>query len=63
MLSDVLIVSGPVTYIGFWIIIILIILIYKPSETVTAGLITYAILPIGPIVQSGSGYIVSYFGY
>lgn len=62
MLSDILIASGPVTYIGCWVVIIFIILVYQPGDTLKAGLITYAIMPVGAICQSGTGYALACIG-
>lgn len=62
MLSNVLIASGPVTYIGCWIVVIVIIIAYQPSDTAKAGLITYAILPVGAVCQSGIGYALAFIG-
>ncbi len=62
MLSDILIASGPVTYIGCWIVVILIIVVYQPGNTTKAGLITYAVLPIGAVCQSGAGVILANVG-
>ncbi len=62
MLSDVLIASGPVTYVSCWIVVILIIIVYKPSAEVKTGLITYAVLPVGAVCQSGLGACLSFIG-
>lgn len=57
-MSDLIMASGPITYIGVWIIVIFLLICYDWSETAQATMITYAALPIGPIVQSGTGYIL-----
>ena len=62
MLSDVLIASGPVTYILCWAIVLLIILLFDPSPPVKAGLITYAVLPVGAACQTCIGYMFAWIG-
>ncbi len=62
MLSNILIASGPITYIGCWIVVILIIVIYQPCSTTRVGLITYAALPIGSVCQTGAGAILAGIG-
>jgi hypothetical protein len=62
MLSNILIASGLITYVGCWLVVIFIILIYQPDPFVRAGLITYAALPIGAICQSGIGYLLAGIG-
>jgi hypothetical protein len=62
MLSDLLIASGPITYILCWVVILLIICTCDTSEPVKAGLITYAVLPVGPICQSGVGLLLAGLG-
>jgi hypothetical protein len=62
MLSKILINSGPITYIGTWIIVILILIFFNMTYAVKTALISYAILPIGSICQSILGYLLFYIG-
>lgn len=62
MLSDYVILAGPVTYIGTWIIVILILLTCKISKEVTWCMLCYAALPIGAILTSGIGVVLRFVG-
>ena len=62
MLSKILINSGPITYIGTWIIVIIILIFFNMTYVVKTALISYAILPIGSICQSILGYLLFYIG-
>ena len=62
MISEILIASGPITYIGCWIVVILIIIVYQPTKEIKTILISYALLPIGAILQSGIGGVFSLIG-
>lgn len=61
-LSDWLVWSGPVTYIGVWVIIIILLVLFEFSDTTKAALIAYAVMPVGAISQSCCGYVLSCFG-
>ena len=62
MLSTLLINSGPITYIGTWLLVIIILIFFNISYTVKITLLSYALLPIGSICQSLLGYILLYIG-
>jgi len=62
MLSKILINSGPITYIGTWIIVILLLVFFNVSYAVKTALVSYALLPIGSICQSVLGYFLLYLG-
>lgn len=61
-LSDWLIWSGPVTYISAWVIILIMLVMFEFSDAMKVALITYAIMPVGAISQTGSGYVLACFG-
>lgn len=61
-LSDWLIWSGPITYIVCWVVILLLLVTFEFSDAMKAALIAYAIMPVGAITQSGSGYLLSCVG-
>lgn len=62
MLSTILIASGPATYLAVWVIVLLIIFFTDLPKAAQYALIAYAIVPIGPIVQSGLGSLLYLFG-
>lgn len=62
MLSKILISSGPITYIGVWVIVIVLLLFFNLSYAVKTALISYAMLPVGSICQSVLGYLLFYLG-
>jgi hypothetical protein len=62
IISELLIWSGPTTYILVWIIVLLLLLIYDLSAIQKTILLTYAIVPIGSITQSAAGCLLSVMG-
>lgn len=62
LLSDVLIASGPITYVGCWVVIILLLLFVDLSDFTKAALIAYAVIPVGSICQSGMGFLLACVG-
>ncbi len=62
LLSDLLILSGPVTYIGCWVIVLLIIMFSKLDQSIKAGLLAYAAIPFGALTQTGSGVALAAIG-
>ena len=62
LFSELLILSGPVTYFGCWVLILIILILIDLSYEFKIALVMYAILPIGAICQSGLGFILSVFG-
>jgi hypothetical protein len=62
LLSDILIWSGPITYIGCWIIAIFLWLYYELSEHQKNMLIAYAIMPTGSIFRMCCGYVLGIIG-
>lgn len=59
LLGEILIYSGPITYILVWIIYLIIVLFFDISNGLKYVLFTYALVPWGAIFQSGLGYLVS----
>ena len=62
MLSKILINSGPVMYVGTWIIVIILLIFFNMTYAVKTALISYALLPVGSICQSVLGYLLFYIG-
>ncbi len=62
LLSELLIASGPITYVGCWIIVILILLFIEISSVFKVALLTYAVAPVGAICQTSCGLLLSLFG-
>lgn len=58
-ISDVLIASGPITYIGIWVIVLLILIFLDLPDSVQHGLIIYAAVPIGSVCQTCAGWLLS----
>jgi hypothetical protein len=62
MLSKLLINSGPITYVGTWIVVIIILIFFNISYAIKTALLSYALVPIGSICQSILGYMLLYIG-
>jgi hypothetical protein len=62
LLSEVLIASGPITYIGCWIVIIMLLLFVDLPDFTKVALIAYAVMPVGAICQSGMGFLLACVG-
>ena len=63
LLSDLLILSGPITYVSCWLAVILIIIFIDITNVAKAALLAYAIAPVGAISQTFSGYALACLGY
>lgn len=61
-ISDWLIWSGPVTYVGVWVVILIMLITFEFSDSAKLALIGYAVLPVGAICQSGLGVVLSCIG-
>lgn len=61
-ISDWLIWSGPITYVGAWVVILIMLVLFEFSDTVKLALIGYAIMPVGAICQTGCGMLLSCVG-
>jgi hypothetical protein len=62
MLSKLLINSGPITYVGTWVVVIIILIFFNISYAIKTALLSYALVPIGSICQSLLGYMLLYIG-
>ena len=58
-LASFLILSGPITYVIVWLVVLYLVIFCDLSDTSKAALIAYAILPIGPVIQSGCGWLLT----
>ncbi len=58
MISEILIYSGPITYIAVWIIFIIINILFTLDSITYNIFLIYAICPVGAIIQSGLGFLL-----
>lgn len=62
LLSKIIILSGPITYILMWVIYFIVVWFFNPSDKLKYALLVYAIAPVGAIFNTFFGGIIWLLG-